>query len=47
MLEAAGVKEKTERNNPNKGTPGDKAKDRAEEKAAKGSRSRRSRQSPC
>jgi small subunit ribosomal protein S16 len=35
MLEAAGVKEKTERNNPNKGTPGDKAKARAEEKAEK------------
>ena len=30
-----GVKEKTERNNPNKGTPGDKAKARAEEKAEK------------
>ena len=35
MLEAAGVKEKTERNNPNKGTPGKKAQDRVEEKAAK------------
>ncbi len=35
MLEAAGVKEKTERNNPNKGTPGKKAQERAEEKAAK------------
>ena len=35
MLEAAGVKDKTERNNPNKGTPGKKAKDRVEEKAAK------------
>lgn len=35
MLEAAGVREKTERNNPNKGTPGDKAKARAEEKAEK------------
>ncbi len=35
MLEAAGVREKTERNNPQKGTPGDKAKARAEEKAEK------------
>jgi small subunit ribosomal protein S16 len=35
MLEAAGVKEKTERNNPKKGTPGDKAKARADEKADK------------
>ena len=35
MLEAAGVKEKTERNNPNKGEPGDKAKARVEERAEK------------
>ena len=35
MLEAAGVLEKKERNNPNKGEPGQKAKDRAEEKAEK------------
>ncbi len=35
MLEAAGIREKTERNNPNKGTPGEKAKARAEEKAEK------------
>ncbi|SHF07845.1 SSU ribosomal protein S16P [Ruegeria intermedia] len=35
MLEAAGAKEKTERNNPKKGTPGKKAQERAEEKAAK------------
>lgn len=35
MLEAAGVIEKKERNNPKKGTPGDKAVARAEEKAAK------------
>ncbi len=35
MLEAAGVLEKKERNNPKKGEPGQKAKDRAEEKAAK------------
>ncbi|QBF29931.1 30S ribosomal protein S16 [Thalassococcus sp. S3] len=35
MLEAAGVREKAQRNNPKKGEPGQKAKDRAEEKAAK------------
>ena len=33
MLEAAGVLEKKERNNPTKGKPGQKAVDRAEEKA--------------
>ncbi|MFY0594873.1 MAG: 30S ribosomal protein S16 [Cognatishimia sp.] len=35
FLEAAGVNEKTERKNPKKAEPGQKAKDRAEEKAAK------------
>ena len=35
MLEAAGVLEKKERNNPKKGEPGAKAKERVEEKAAK------------
>ena len=35
MLEAAGVREKAERNNPKKGTPGKAAQDRAEAKAAK------------
>ncbi|TCP60280.1 SSU ribosomal protein S16P [Rhodovulum bhavnagarense] len=35
MLEAAGVLTKKERNNPKKGEPGAKAKERAEEKAAK------------
>ncbi|NSX53255.1 30S ribosomal protein S16 [Parasulfitobacter algicola] len=35
MLEAAGVMDKKERNNPNKAEPGKKAKERAEEKAAK------------
>ncbi len=35
MLEAAGVLEKKERNNPHKGEPGAKAKERVEEKAAK------------
>ncbi|MCI2400686.1 30S ribosomal protein S16 [Aliiroseovarius subalbicans] len=35
MLEAAGVLEKKERSNPNKGEPGEKAKARVEEKAEK------------
>ncbi len=35
MLEAAGTLEKKERNNPQKAEPGAKAKERAEEKAAK------------
>ena len=35
LLEAAGVRDKTERNNPNKAKPGKKAQERAEEKAAK------------
>nr|WP_319247907.1 30S ribosomal protein S16 [uncultured Celeribacter sp.] len=35
MLEAAGVLEKKERNNPKKAVPGKKAQDRAEEKAEK------------
>jgi small subunit ribosomal protein S16 len=35
FLEAAGVKEKTERANPKKGTPGKKAQERAQEKADK------------
>lgn len=35
MLEAAGVLERKERNNPNKAVPGKKAQERAEEKAEK------------
>ncbi len=35
FLEAAGVAEKQERNNPNKAKPGKKAQERADEKAAK------------
>ncbi len=35
FLEAAGILEKKERNNPRKAEPGAKAKERAEEKAAK------------
>src|ERR671915_21885 len=34
-LDAAGVKERAARNNPKKGEPGDKAKERAEERAAR------------
>ena len=33
FLDAAGVRERAARNNPNKGVPGDKAKERAEERA--------------
>ena len=35
FLDAAGVKKRAARSNPNKGEPGQKAKDRAEDKAAK------------
>ena len=35
FLDAAGVKERASRNNPNKAKPGEKATERAEEKAAK------------
>lgn len=35
FLDALGVKERAVRNNPNKGTPGQKAVDRAEDRAAK------------
>lgn len=35
FLDAAGVKERTASNNPNKGVPGEKAKERAEERATK------------
>lgn len=35
FLDAAGIKERAARNNPNKAVPGAKAKDRAEERAAK------------
>jgi small subunit ribosomal protein S16 len=35
FLDAAGVKERPARNNPNKAEPGQKAKDRAEDRAAK------------
>ncbi|WEK47285.1 MAG: 30S ribosomal protein S16 [Candidatus Andeanibacterium colombiense] len=35
FLDAAGIQERAARNNPNKAEPGDKAKERAEEKATK------------
>ncbi len=35
FLDAAGVKERATRNNPKKAEPGDKAKERAEERASK------------
>jgi len=35
FLDAAGLRERTARNNPQKGEPGEKAKERAEERAAK------------
>src|SRR5690606_13361223 len=35
FLDAAGIKERTPKNNPKKGEPGEKAKERAEERAAK------------
>ncbi|MFZ5703722.1 MAG: 30S ribosomal protein S16 [Pseudomonadota bacterium] len=35
FLDAAGVKERAARNNPKRGEPGEKAKERAEERAAK------------
>src|SRR5918993_3118076 len=35
FLDAAGIRERAARNNPNKGQPGEKAKERAEERATK------------
>ena len=35
FLDAAGIRERTARNNPNKGVPGEKAKERVEERAGK------------
>src|SRR3954452_5294665 len=35
FLDAAGIRERTARNNPNKGAPGDKAKERAEKRATR------------
>ena len=46
MLEASGVMEKKERNNPNKGKPGQKATERAEEKAVKAAESAEAEKAP-
>ncbi|MDB5717252.1 MAG: ribosomal protein [Sphingomonas bacterium] len=35
FLDAAGIKERAARNNPSRGVPGEKAKERADERAAK------------
>ncbi|MGC9368156.1 MAG: 30S ribosomal protein S16 [Paracoccaceae bacterium] len=47
MLEAAGVLEKKERNNPQKAEPGAKAKERAEEKAAKAAEAAEAAEAPA
>ena len=47
MLEAAGVIDKKERNNPKKAEPGQKAKDRAEEKAAKAAEAAEAAEAPA
>jgi len=47
FLEAAGVAEKKERNNPNKAQPGKKAQERAEEKAAKAAEAEEAANAPA
>ena len=47
MLEAAGVLDKKERNNPKKGTPGKAAQERAEEKAAKAAEAEEAANAPA
>ena len=47
MLEAAGVLEKKERNNPQKAQPGKKAQERAEEKAAKAAEAAEEAEAPA
>ncbi len=47
FLEAAGVMDKTERNNPNKAKPGAKATERAEEKAAKAAEAKAAAEAPA
>ncbi|RKF12902.1 30S ribosomal protein S16 [Roseovarius spongiae] len=47
MLENAGVREKTERNNPKKGAPGKKATERAEERAAKAAAAEEAKNAPA
>ena len=47
MLEAAGKLDKKERNNPQKAEPGAKAKERAEEKAAKAEEAKAAAEAPA
>ncbi|MBM7407236.1 MULTISPECIES: 30S ribosomal protein S16 [Sphingomonas] len=47
FLDAAGVKERTARNNPNKGKPGEKATERAEERAAKAAEAAAAAEAPA
>lgn len=47
FLDAAGVKERAARNNPNKGEPGDKAKERAEERATKAAEAEEAANAPA
>lgn len=47
MLEAAGVRDKTERNNPNKAKPGKKAQERVEEKAEKAAKAAEAAKAPA
>src|SRR5262245_37444309 len=46
FLDAAGVKERAARNNPKKGEPGQAAKDRAEEKAARAAEAEEAAKAP-
>ena len=47
FLDAAGVKERTARNNPNKGKPGEKATERAEERAAQAAEAAAAAEAPA
>jgi small subunit ribosomal protein S16 len=47
FLDAAGVKERTARNNPNKGKPGEKATERAEERATKAAEAAAAAEAPA
>ena len=47
FLDVAGVKERTARNNPNKGKPGEKATERAEERANKAAEAAAAAEAPA
>src|SRR5690606_19575184 len=47
FLDAAGIKERAARNNPNKAEPGDKSKERAEERAAKAAAAEEAAKAPA